>query len=357
MKKILVIEDHKDVRENTVEILELADYDVIAAENGRTGIEMAKEQLPDLIVSDIMMPEMDGYMVLEALSQDIKTAGIPFIFLTAKDGKSDMRKGMNLGADDYLYKPYDPQELLDAVKIRLKKNDFLQQQFSKTAMGMNSFFKEASNYLGMELLSKNRASREYGNREVIYQEGDAAHHLYFIQEGNVKTFRVTESGKEMVTGMYGKGDFIAQLSLLNSCGTYLETATALEHARVFSIPKEDFTKLVYKDRAVSNKFLDIISNDMVQLQEQLVAIAYSSVKQRAAKALLELHEKGFIEDEHHKGVDILREDLAGMIGTAKETAIRALTEFREEGLVGIGKKRRLILLDKNRLRSIADFGI
>ncbi|WP_190810996.1 response regulator [Flagellimonas sp. S3867] len=358
MKKVLVIEDHQDVRENTIEILELANYVVTAAENGKIGIQRAKEWLPDIIISDIMMPEMDGYDVLTALSHDEQTAAIPFIFLTAKDEKGDMRKGMSLGADDYLFKPFEAQELLDAIQTRLRKSDFLQQKFSKTAIGVNHFFKEASTYLGIELLSKDRKHQEFKNREEIYQEGDAAHHLYFIQEGNVKIFRVTESGKEMVTGMYGQGDFIGQLSLLNSDGTYLDTAIALEHAKVMSIPKEDFTKLVYKDREVSNKFLDIISNNMIHLQEQLVDVAYSTVKQRTARALLELHEKGFIADKEktRPGVEILREDLAGMIGTAKETTIRAITDFREQGLVGVGKKRKLVLLNKNRLKRIAEFG-
>ncbi|TAI48414.1 response regulator [Flagellimonas allohymeniacidonis] len=356
MKKVLVIEDNRDVRENIVEILELAKYTVLAAENGSIGIQIAKAELPDIIVSDIMMPGVDGYSVLETLNEDENTAGIPFVFLSAKDKREDIRKGMSLGADDYLYKPFEAYELLDAIKLRLKKSDFLQRKFSKTTQGINSFFKSASEYLGMELLSKNRKLQEFSSRGEIFQEGDAAHNLYFIEEGSVKTHRVTESGKEMVTGMHGKGDFFGQLSLLNKSGTYLETAVALEKTRLLSIPKGDFTNLVYKDREVSNKFLDIISDSMAHLQEQLVDIAYSSVKQRAAKALLELHDKGFIQDSKQKGVDILREDLASMIGTAKETAIRALTEFREQGLVGVGKKRRLILLDRSKLQRIADFG-
>ena len=129
----------------------------------------------------------------------------------------------------------------------------------------------------------------------------------------------------------------------------------MEHAKLLDIPKEDFIKLVYQDKEIANKFLGIISNDMAHLQGKLVDIAYSSVDQRAAKALLELHEKGILKDDHQKGVDILREDFATMIGVAKETAIRTLTKFRENGLVGTDKKRKLILLDKGRLKRIADF--
>ena len=145
MKKVLVIEDNREVRENTVEILELANYNVIAAANGRAGIQMAMEHLPDIIISDIVMPEANGYTVLEVLSQNSDTANIPFIFLSAKDKKEDIRMGMSLGADDYIYKPYRSQELLDAVEMRIKKHNFIQQKFSKTPVGINHFLRRYPN--------------------------------------------------------------------------------------------------------------------------------------------------------------------------------------------------------------------
>src|SRR6476660_3316650 len=105
MKKILLIEDNKEMRENTSEILELANYDVVTAANGKIGVELATQINPDLIVCDIMMPELDGYGVLYLLAKKPETSGIPFIFLTAKTEKTDMRKGMSMGANDYLTKP------------------------------------------------------------------------------------------------------------------------------------------------------------------------------------------------------------------------------------------------------------
>src|SRR5438067_8625614 len=113
MKKILIIEDNEDVRENTREILELSNYKVFEAENGKTGVETALKEKPDLIVCDIMMPVLDGYGVLHLLGKNEETSGIPFIFLTAKSEKTDFRKGMESGADDYLTKPFDGTELLN----------------------------------------------------------------------------------------------------------------------------------------------------------------------------------------------------------------------------------------------------
>jgi CheY-like chemotaxis protein len=107
MKTILLIEDNNEVRENTAEILELAHYKVLQAENGKTGVELAQQQKPDLIICDIMMPVLDGYGVIHLLGKSAETALIPFIFLTAKSERGDFRKGMEMGADDYITKPFD----------------------------------------------------------------------------------------------------------------------------------------------------------------------------------------------------------------------------------------------------------
>ena len=126
MKTILIIEDNTDVRENTAEILELANYKVLQAENGKVGVEMAQKAMPDLIICDIMMPVLDGYGVIHLLSKNADTASIPFIFLSAKSERTDFRKGMEMGADDYISKPFDDVELLKAVESRPKKNGSMQ---------------------------------------------------------------------------------------------------------------------------------------------------------------------------------------------------------------------------------------
>ncbi|QVY65564.1 response regulator [Polaribacter sp. Q13] len=356
MKKILLIEDSKDVRENTAEILELENYEVSTAENGKIGVEKALKIHPDLIICDIMMPELDGYGVFKQLQSNLKTASIPFIFLTAKSEKSDLRKGMNLGADDYLIKPFEEAELLDAIACRINKNDFLKKEYSKNMQGMNQFLNEASDYLNLEALSKDRSLQSYKIKERIYDEGNAAHQLFYIESGTVKTYRTTESGKEFVIGVYGAGNFIGQLSLLGDTGTYIETASVLEDAEVCGIPKADFVNLIHGNRDVSNKFIGMISNNLIHLQEQLVDMAFATVRQKTAKALLELDTKGLMKDKQHAGISIPRDDFAGLIGAATETAIRMLTEFKNEGLIAIETNRKLILINKEGLKKIAEFG-
>src|ERR1700741_579535 len=138
-KKILLIEDNNDVRENTAEILELANYKVFTAGNGKKGVELAQREKPDLIICDIMMPVLDGYGVLHLLSKTQETASIPFIFLTAKAERTDFRKGMEMGADDYVTKPFDDIELLNAIESRLKKSEILRKEFTKSIEGINDF--------------------------------------------------------------------------------------------------------------------------------------------------------------------------------------------------------------------------
>jgi DNA-binding NarL/FixJ family response regulator len=123
MKKILVIEDEPEMRRNIATLLRYHEYESISAENGREGVEAARREKPDLILCDVMMPELDGYGVLQALQSDALLARIPFIFLTAKGEKDDLRSGMNLGADDYLTKPVANADLVNAIEARLRRSE------------------------------------------------------------------------------------------------------------------------------------------------------------------------------------------------------------------------------------------
>lgn len=122
MKRILVIEDEPEMRRNLATLLRLEKFEPLTAENGRTGLELARREAPDLILCDVMMPELDGYGVLQALRADPRLALIPFIFLTARGEREDLRNGMNLGADDYLTKPVAKGELLRAIEARLQRS-------------------------------------------------------------------------------------------------------------------------------------------------------------------------------------------------------------------------------------------
>ena len=262
MKKVLLIEDNKDVRENTAEILTLAQYKVVTAKNGKEGVELALKEKPDLIICDIMMPVLDGHGVLHMLSKNVETSSIPFIFLTAKAERSDFRKGMEMGADDYLTKPFDDVELLNAIESRLKKNEILKKDFAKNIEGIKDFINQANGIDSLKKLSEDREIRIYKKKDDIYKEGAYPKGIYFVSSGKVKTYQTNQLGKELITELHKEGDFFGYLSLLQE-EKYSGSATALEDSEIYMIPKEEFFSLIYKNAEVSRKFIEILSNNLL----------------------------------------------------------------------------------------------
>lgn len=336
MKKILLIEDNQDIRENTAEILELASYQVLTAENGKDGVSLALSEKPDLIICDIMMPVLDGYGVLHLISKNEELAGTPFIFMTAKSERSDFRKGMEMGADDYITKPFDDIELLNAIEARLKKIAISEKNFSKDMSGLSSFLSDVK---GLNLLQEISTKDDVDTRlckkkEMIYMEGNYPKGIYFLSKGKVKTFRTNDQGKEFITELYKEGDFFGYPALLEDI-KYTDSATALEDTTVCLIPKEEFFALLYKNADVSRKFIKMMSNNLKEKEEQLIKLAYNSVRKRVAEALSTLSNRYKKEEEEHFSINISREDLANLAGTATETTIRTLSDFKEEGLISI----------------------
>lgn len=331
MKKILVIEDTYEVRDNLAEILELANYEVYTAENGKIGVQKAMEVLPDLIICDVMMPELDGFGVLKILEKKPNLRDTPFIFLTAKAEKTDFRKGMNLGADDYITKPFDDVELLEAIEMRLQKSERIQSAFDGTSSGLYNFLDEAKGQQELTQISEERDTRSYRKKDTIYQEDDFPKRLYFLASGKVKVVKTNDDGKEYIIDIHKAGDFLGYQALIS--GTeYSDSAVAMEDSEISFIPKEDFFSLLYNNRDFSTQFIKMLAANSMEKEEQLLALAYNSIRQRVAEALLKLYQR--YESE---GITILREDLAAMVGTAKESVIRTLTDFKQEGLIEIHK--------------------
>lgn len=191
MKKVLVIEDEQFVRENIVEILETNDYTVYSAPNGAVGVRLAEEHLPDLILCDVMMPELDGHGVLSAIKANTQTSTIPFIFLTARADTSDLRIGMNLGADDYITKPFRIAELLQAVDMRLRKQENLKEAADKRLQDLRAnislslpheFLTPLSGILGFsELLMSSYDSLERDEiMEMLTQLNSSARRIHHL---------------------------------------------------------------------------------------------------------------------------------------------------------------------------------
>lgn len=338
MKKILLIEDNVEVRENAAEILTLANYEVTTAKNGKEGAELAQKLLPDLIVCDIMMPELDGYGVLHILNKKPETARIPFIFLTAKAEKNDIRKGMNLGADDYLTKPFDDTDLLNAIEVRLRKNDMQRRNYPASADGLDKFIEDARQVLNLKDLCKENKVKSYKKKSDIFSEGDTPKYVFFIKSGNVKTFKSHPDGKELITNLYKENDFFGYEALLDN-SMLTDSAIVLEDSELVMIPKHDFITLLHNQPDVSLSFISLLCKKVADKEAQLLNLAYNSVRQRTAEALLKLWrlKKG------EGPLSVLRDDLAKVVGTASESVIRVLSDFRSEGLIEMdGTKIKMV---------------
>lgn len=330
-RTILIIEDNLEIREGTAEILELTGgYNVLTAENGKIGVDLAIKNLPDIILCDIMMPELDGYGVLYMLSKHESTMHIPFIFLTAKSERVDMRKAMEMGADDYLVKPFDDIELLNSIESRLRKRDSLQSTLEKSHT--LSLSEDDQNVLLHELVNEARV-KIYKKKQLIYEEGDTPIYVYYLLSGKVRSFLYYQDGRELSTYIHTKDKFFGYESILLN-ERYTESASALEDAEIALIPKENFFELMFNKPAIATKFIKLLSGDIKEKEEQMLGFAYDSVRKRVANTLVQVAQKTIsAPDEDEVVIRISRDDLAALAGTANETISRMLADFKDEKLI------------------------
>jgi CheY-like chemotaxis protein len=351
MKKILVIEDNKEILENTAEILELSHYHVLEASNGKEGVEKALSTKPDLILCDIMMPEIDGYGVLHIIQKNPDLQNTPFIFLTAMTEKEEIRKGMSLGADDYITKPFDPTDLLNTIESRLRKSDLLKQRISGGLKGVNELIAIVSGEKALDEFIQGRHYDVYRRKQRIYNEGNHPVRLYYVQKGRVKVYKTNDEGKELIVKIVNEGEFFGYAALLENM-VYQEYAETLEDAEIVSIPRTEFEELMRGNSEVTRKFIKLLAHDVAEKEEQLIRIAYNSLRRKVADALLVLMKKYKDKGENCQ-ISLSRENLAAVAGTATESLIRTLTDFRAEKLIDI-QEGKIIILEPGKLEKLAN---
>ncbi len=349
MKRVLLIEDDKVLRENTAELLELADYKVFTAANGKKGVEAAKQFNPDVIICDIMMPEMDGYQVLEKLSEDREIQMVPFIFLSAKTERRDVRMGMELGADDYITKPFEESDLVGAIESRLARTAILKEIRDN---GHSDALAEQRDIRNIEefknFIYDNGREEKYELGESIYREGDNSNMIYLILNGVVKTHKLDEQGKELITGIYKADDFFGFTSFTKNI-PYSEYATAIEDCRLAGITKVQLKHALENNYNLIMELMQLLAESLSDTRDQLLQMAYGSVRRKTANTLLRFADK--LQEDDRGNIHILRSDLAGVAGMATETLIRTLSSFKKEGLIDI-KDRNIRILDLKRLQNI-----
>jgi len=349
MKTILLIEDNEEIRENMGEILELSNYKVLTAADGKEGVALAIQNKPDLIVCDIMMPVLDGYGVIHMLQKNNDTQNIPFIFLTAKAERAEIRKGMELGADDYITKPFNGTELLNAVESRLRKSELIRKEIAAGLQGLDELMTTVGGKDALKTFADDRTTSKFKKKQIIYSEGNHPHRMYYVEKGKIKTYKTNDDGKELVIGLYNEGDFFGYMAMLEGTA-YKETAEALEDSEIAIIPREDFENLINNNKDVMQKFIKLLANNITERETQLLSLAYNSLRKKVADALMTIHNK-YNGGNAETAIDISRENLANIAGTAKESVIRTLSDFKDEKLIDI-RNGDIVILNEKKLQNL-----
>ena len=345
MSRILLIEDDIVLRENTAELLELSGYEVTTASNGKIGLQLAQVKLPDIIVCDIMMPEMDGYGVLKGLSEIDLTKHIPFIFLSAKTERQDVRKGMNLGADDYITKPFAEDELLSAIESRLAKSSILQDLREKNNIDTTDNDTDIRTLNDLKnFFDDNGAIIKVAEGNNVYEEGHNSNTIYLISKGVIKCHKLDEQGKELTTALYKEDDFFGYTSFTGNT-SYKETATALKDSELKGLAKSELLNILNTNHQVTLELIQLLSDDLSGTKAQLLEMAYSSVYKKTANTILKFADK--LNKNPKDPIRISRNDLASVAGIATETLIRTMSTFRKEGIIEIdGRNIKILNLEK-----------
>lgn len=340
--KILLIDDNEEVRENVAELLNLSGYIVTTANDGKEGVEKAKSLQPDLILCDVMMPNIDGWGVKHILSKDLYTQNIPFIFLTARTDKSDFRNAIDLGANDFITKPYQANELLNSIERVLRRTEKAKEELSDEISTIENHIDDKD---PLKTLINHSDMRDYKRGQSIYKAGGVQRYVYYLKEGKVKTYKAHIDGKDLVTDLYGDNDFFGYEAIFDDMH-YSETAEAMEDTEVVLIPKKAFEDIIFYHAPTMKKFLGLMAKKIIMKDEHVLGIAYNTLRKKVADALVTLDMKYNNQKKDSFTININRDALASIAGTATESLIRTLTDFRDERLIDMGNGSITILNSK-----------
>ncbi|MCF8716448.1 response regulator [Joostella atrarenae] len=332
MNKILLIEDDKMLRENTVELLKLSKkYKVFSADNGLSGIEMAKEIQPDIILCDIMMNPIDGYKVYNELKSDLKTSQIPFVFISAKGEYKDIRFGMNLGADDYLTKPYTEEDLNEAIDQRLKKVKRIKKDLKR-----NQFLRK--NIDTIDLFKKNAHLKVFKKDSVVYDDLTNTNNLYLIKSGLIKSYQLDTTGKILGLYLFKSNDYIGNFSMNNKTKSIGgNKSVCIQDTVVYCLSTQKLSELIDSSPSIGKAIIDFLTRYIYNIQNQFLPIIYGNSR---SKTLTTLHRlKKILTDENTKFIDLPRHDIANFAGMSTETLIRTLKILEKERVITLDKKK------------------
>jgi CheY-like chemotaxis protein len=350
MKKILFIEDQIQEEENIRQLLGLSNYSVTVVADWKEGVRLAMNSHPDLILCDTRLPSIDGYDVIHALQQYPETRDIPLILLTSMEEKSDFRKAMQAGADDFLARPFEGIELLRAVEACLGRHrKHVSGEHGSSGIPPSS---GADNSEDKEWHSDRREIRNYKKRTILYMEGQRASQAWYVLSGEVKTYMIHADGKQLITNICGPGDCVGCAAAVDG-GSYTDNAQVLEDAALVVLSRPEFQRLLTSDPVFIRQMIRWLSRSTSAQETGLLNFAYSSLRKKVANGILSLFDSHQKEIDGKAYISISRDNLAAIVGAAPESLSRTLSDFRREHLIVI-TDGRIYLLDEDRLRNMVN---
>lgn len=352
MKAILLITTNEELRKKVAGIFDYSGYSVTTVPDGAAAIESAIGVQPEVILCDLDLPEPGSYTLLHAVAQHASISRIPVILLGSFPTKEDVRKAMDAGADDCLPLPFEGIELLRAVEAALDR---------KTRRSLHSAKKHADDVLPtgdkedrqrLTVLFGDRDMQTFRRKQSLYSEGQRATQVWFIASGKVKTFRINEDGKELITNLYGQGDLVGYTEALQG-DCYRDSARAVEDTGLIAIPRSEFLRIITTSTELSRLLLQMLARNSTRRDEGLVDLAYNSLRKRVANGLLRLSETFNEGVQGNRTINLSRENLAAIIGAAPESLTRTLSDFKKEKLISM-QEGVITLLNEEKLRNLVN---
>jgi len=288
---------------------------------------------------------------LESLSKNDSTKYIPFIFLSAKTERQDIRKGMDLGADDYITKPFNEEELISAIESRIAKSAILHEERQNIgAFPDDNVFNDEMKTLNdlKNFFDDNGKVFLYSKGDIIYEEGNNSNYIYLIRKGVVKNFKFDNDGKELTTNLYQEDELFGYTSFTQNI-PYQESATAIKDTELVGVSKQELKDVLDNNHKITLELIQLLTDNLSGARDQLLDMAYSSVNKKTASTILKFAEK--LNNKSGEAIRISRNDLASVAGIATETLIRTLSSFKKDGLIEI-EARNIKILDIQRLQQI-----
>lgn len=348
MYKILLIVNDPEIRTSTCEILELASYQVIQASDGKHGIEQAIAERPDIIVTEITMPGLDGFGVLHLLHSKPWFGNVLFIVLCSVLDKKEIRRAMEMGADDVIIKPFEGTELLSCIESRIRKQQLRQNGHLPIDLVPPPL--QSENEL-LSYLVKDRNIDRYNKKQLVIKEGERPTKVYYVVCGKARSFKTHPDGKDLVIDLYGPGDYIGFEDLLSG-SNYSETVETLDYTELAIIPRKDFEEVIQSSTLASKKFIEKLIQRSARLQNRLLWLAYHSLRQKVAAAILQLKQKYNCTPNGTFEINLNRAAFASIAGTATESSIRTLGEFKAEQLIELEADGTIRLVNEKKLSEL-----